>query len=112
MRRLTLALLIVLLGWDVSTFGSLNAMATARQKGGLRTASGDREIYGFANYVLGFQTGFDSEAQGVHDIFSSFGSSPAFTVLYAIEPWCAGHPYKAFGTAVLSLAKTLQEKHE
>ena len=86
-------------------------MATARQKGGVGTLPGVREINSYVQYVLGFQTGFNSQFEGVYDIFSSFGSSPAFSALYAIEPWCASHPEGTFGKAVLALATTLL-KHE
>ena len=70
----------------------LNAMSTARQKGGANRLPGVNEIDGFAMYVLGFQTGFNAEAEGVYDIFTSLGSDPALKALYAIEPWCASHP--------------------
>jgi len=87
-------------------------MAIARQKGGLQTPDGVRETYGYAMYVLGFQTGFNSEAEGVFDIFSALGSVPSDKVLYAIEPWCASHPDKKFSQAVLALAGTLRANHD
>jgi hypothetical protein len=85
-------------------------MATARQKGGVASAAGTQEIVAYADYVLGFQTGFNSEAEGIYDIFESFGSNSAFRVLYAIEPWCATHPDKNFATALLVLAQSLRDK--
>jgi hypothetical protein len=89
----------------------LNAMATARQKGGVESGAGGWEIVAYADYVLGFQTGFNSEAEGIYDIFESFGSSRTpFLVLYAIEPWCATHPDKTFATALLVLAQSLRDK--
>jgi hypothetical protein len=89
----------------------LNAMATARQKGGIESAVGGREIVPYADYVLGFQTGFNSEAEGVYDVFESFGTSRTpFLVLYAIEPWCASHSDKTFATALLVLAQSLRNK--
>ncbi len=90
----------------------LNAMATARQKGGAQKLPGVHEIDGFAQYILGFQTGFNSQAEGVFDIFSSFGSNPAFKALYAIEPWCASHPDKNFAQGLLALAATLRTKNQ
>jgi hypothetical protein len=88
----------------------LNAMATARQKGGLRSAAGVQETGAYENYVSGFQTGFNSEAEGVYEIFKSLGTDPTLNALYAIEPWCAGNPDKKFAHAVLALASTLRRK--
>lgn len=41
-------------------------MATARQKGGIASVAGVREIAAYSDYVLGFQTGFNSETPGRH----------------------------------------------
>ena len=60
-------------------------------------------IDGFVMYVAGFQTGFNSDADGVYDIFNSFGENSALKALYAIEPWCASHPDKKFSTALIAL---------
>jgi hypothetical protein len=60
-------------------------------------------------YVAGFQTGFNSEADGIHDIFEALGGDP-FQVLYAIEPWCAQNPDKNFANALLDLAIRLRAK--
>jgi hypothetical protein len=87
----------------------LNAMATARQHGGARAVAGVKGLDAFIHYVLGFQTGFNSEAEGVYDIFETLGGD-AFTVLYAIEPWCAQNPDKKFSTALLVLAYSLRSK--
>jgi hypothetical protein len=86
----------------------LNAMSTARQKGGLGSISGIREIDAYAHYVLGFQTGFNSEAEGIYDIFQSLGDNPAISVLYAIEPWCASNPGKKFSDGLLVLSLKLR----
>jgi hypothetical protein len=88
----------------------LNAMATARQKGGLRSTAGVRETGAYENYVSGFQTGFNSEAEGIFDIFKSLGADPTLNALYAIEPWCASNPDKNFSDAVLALSSTLRRK--
>jgi hypothetical protein len=61
----------------------LNAMATARQKGGVKSAAGVNEIDGFVMFVSGFQTGYNSEAVGIYDIFKSLGSDPILSALYA-----------------------------
>jgi hypothetical protein len=57
--------------------------------------------------VTGFQTGFNSQVDGVYDIFASIDGDPV-KALYAIEPWCAAHPEAKFGNAVLNLADTLR----
>jgi hypothetical protein len=88
----------------------LNAMATARQRGGASTSAGLLVVTGYVHYVLGFQTGFNSEAEGIYDIFASLGPDAAFNVLYAVEPWCAKHPAEKFGNALLVLAYQLREK--
>jgi hypothetical protein len=88
----------------------LNAMATARQKGGLRSPAGVRETGAYENYLSGFQTGFNSEAEGIFDIFKSLGTDPTLNALYAIEPWCARNPDKKFSEAVLALSSTLRRK--
>jgi hypothetical protein len=86
----------------------LNAMATARQKGGARSLAGVNEIAAYQYYVGGFETGFNSEAEGIYDIFASLGTDPTLKALYAIEPWCANNPDKTFGTALLVLAAKLR----
>jgi hypothetical protein len=86
----------------------LNAMATARQKGGLRTVAGIQETSGYEMYLLGFETGFNSEAEGVYDIFETLGPEPSLQALYAIEPWCASNPDKTFGKAVIALSVRLR----
>jgi hypothetical protein len=55
-------------------------------------------------YLLGFETGFNSEAEGVYDIFETLGPEPSLQALYAIEPWCASNPDKTFGKAVIALS--------
>ena len=88
----------------------LNAMATARKKGGLTSVAGLREIAPFKYYVSGFQTGFNSEADGVYDIFESLGHDAPDRVLPAIEPCCASHPDQTFASGVLALAQSLRDK--
>jgi hypothetical protein len=88
----------------------LNAMATARQKGGLRSAAGVVEINGFVMFLSGFQTGFNSEAEDIYDIFKSLEPDEINNALYAIEPWCASNPGKNFAQAVLALSSTLRRK--
>jgi hypothetical protein len=82
----------------------LNALATGRQLGG---AAGAKVIDPYLQYVLGFQTGFNFEAEGVYDIF---GSLPDYNVLYAIEPWCTQNPDKPFSNGLLDLANNLRKK--
>jgi len=96
---------------SVSCPDFLNAMATARQSGGLTSVAGVRIINPFGSYVLGFQTGYNFGADGVYDVFSSFGAEGDHTnkILFAIEPWCAQHPEAKFDTALFELLKTLRE---
>ena len=89
----------------------LNAMATARQKGGLRSTAGVQETSGFEMFLSGFQTGFNSEADGIYDIFEALGPDPTLQALYAIEPWCASHPDKTFATAVVILSSSSGQKN-
>jgi hypothetical protein len=86
----------------------LNAMATARQNGGMGTLAGVKLMQGYMMYVAGFQTGFNSQADGVYDIFSSLGDDAVDSVLYAVEPWCASNPGKTFSDGLLDLASKLQ----
>jgi len=88
----------------------LNAMATARQKGGATSPGGVTVLNGFAHYVLGFQTGFNSEADGVYDVFTSLGPSPAFQALYAVEAWCGQNPDRKFASGLLDLANRLRAR--
>jgi hypothetical protein len=88
----------------------LNAMATARQRGGATSAEGVRVINSHIQYVLGFQTGFNVEAEGIYDIFASLGDNPAVNALYAIEPWCAQNPDKKWATGLLVLSSRLRKK--
>jgi hypothetical protein len=88
----------------------LNAMATARKRGGLMSVAGLREIAPYQYYVSGFQTGYNSEADGVYDIFESFGHDAPDRVLSEIEIWCASHPDQTFPIALLALAQSLRDK--
>ena len=88
----------------------LNAMATARNRGGLMSVAGLREIAPYQYYVSGFQTGYNSEANGVYDIFESFGHDAPDRVLSEIEIWCASHPDQTFAIALLALAQSLRDK--
>jgi hypothetical protein len=100
-----------IMGGHVGALGCpefLNAMATARQRGGLQSVAGVNIINAWMSYVAGFQTGFNSEADGIYDIFKSL-NNPS-NVLYAIEPWCASHPDKSFADALLVLAYSLRAK--
>jgi len=87
----------------------LNAMAEARQKGGLRSVSGVWEVESFLSYVLGFETGYNYSTPGVLDIFSALGPDPSFEVLYGIEPWCQRHPTIKFGEALIIFAERLRK---
>jgi|GEM_PF-4388077 hypothetical protein len=87
----------------------LDAMATARQSGGVTTNAGANVINPYLQYVVGFQTGYNFAADGVFDVFGSLGKDPAIKVLFAIEPWCAKHPEEHFADALLDLLKTLGE---
>ena len=95
---------------SVSCPDFLNAMAMARKKGGLTSVAGLREIAPFKYYVSGFQTGFNSEADGVYDIFESLGHDTPDRVVSAIEPWCASHPDQTFASGLLALAQSLRDK--
>lgn len=87
----------------------LNIMATARQDGGLRSVAGSQDTAGLENYVAGFETGMNSQPNGVADIFASLGPESAEAALYAIEPWCAEHPEEKFGSGVVALARKLKK---
>ena len=95
---------------SVSCPDFLNAMAAARKKGGLTSVAGLREIAPYQYYVSGFQTGFNSEANGVYDIFESLGHDAPDRVLSETEPWCASHPDQTFAVALLALAQSLRDK--
>ena len=89
----------------------LNAMATARKKGGLTSVAGLREIAPYQYYISGFQTGYNSEADGVYDIFESLGNDDASDrVLSELELWCASHPDQTFAIALLAIAQSLRDK--
>jgi hypothetical protein len=90
----------------------LNAMAEARQEGGLTSIAGADRINVWANYVLGFETGYNFAMVGVRDIFSAFGPSPANDVLYGIEPWCQHNPTARFGKALVIFAEGLRKGHQ
>jgi hypothetical protein len=85
----------------------LDDMATARQLGSLKTADGLRQIDGYVNYALGFQTGFNLMALGIVDIFAKVKD---VNLLFAIEPWCKDHPDKNFSDGVIALAIKLSPK--
>jgi hypothetical protein len=55
----------------------LNVMADARQRGGVATVGGVNAVTAYLHYVLGFQTGFNAEAEGVYDIFAGLGTTRA-----------------------------------
>ena len=89
----------------------LNAMATARKRGGLTSVAGLREIAPYQYYVAGFQTGYNSEADGVYDIFESLGHDDTpDRVLSELESWCASHPDQTFAIALVALAQSLRDK--
>jgi hypothetical protein len=88
----------------------LNAMAGAREKGGLKSVAGINEVIGFISYVNGFETGYDYSTPGVRDIFGAFGPDSAFDVLYGIEPWCQRNPTALFGSALIVFAESLRTK--
>lgn len=85
----------------------LNALATVRQHGGPGGLEGAKIVSPFLAYVHGFQTGYNSEADGVYDIFHALGENAGIDVLYAIEPWCAKNPDKAFATGLLVISRIL-----
>ena len=86
-------------------------MATARKRGGLTSVAGLREIAPYQYYVAGFQTGYNSEADGVYDIFESLGNDDASDrVLSELESWCASHPDQTFAIALLAIAQSLRDK--
>lgn len=90
----------------------LNAMAEARQKGGLTSTAGLYIVNPWESYVLGFQTAYDFAVPGVRDIFNAFGPSPANDVLYGIEPWCQKNPTMHFGDALIIFAEKLRKAHK
>ena len=83
----------------------LDAMASARQHGGVQSASGIHYVRDYAAYVLGFETAFNLKSPGVYDVFApiSDSGSAAFPALFAIEADCKDHPEKKFAHALLSL---------
>jgi len=84
----------------------LDAMATARQLGGVSSIKGLPYVVAYMDYIDGFQTGFNLEAPGVYDVFAKL---PGFDPLFAVEPWCKDHPDKRFGMAVVNLALKLTD---
>ena len=88
----------------------INAMAEARQLGGLTSIEGINRIYPWASYVVGFETGYNFAMSGVRDIFAEFGSSPANDVLYGVEPLCQKNPTWLFGQALVMFPETLRRK--
>jgi hypothetical protein len=89
----------------------LNAMAEARQQGGLTSIAGANRIHIWQEYVVGFQTGYNYATPGVRDVFSAFGPSPANDVLYGIEPWCQRNPTVRFGEALIVFVESLRREH-
>jgi hypothetical protein len=89
-------------------------MATFRQRGGFRVVAAAGAIDPWLGYAFGFQTGFNSEADGIFNIFASLASpgdsDGAVNALYAIEPWCASNPDKTFATALVVLAYRLKAR--
>jgi hypothetical protein len=85
-------------------------MAKARQEGGVNSVTGIREVESYLSFVLGFETGYNYSTAGVFDTFSAFGPSPAFDVLYAIEPWCQRHPDVKLGEALIIFAEKLRKE--
>jgi hypothetical protein len=128
-RLAGLALIVCLFGWLDTSLASdekggfiigggvgflgcpqfLNAMATMRQSGGSNKIEGVKIISPFVMYVAGFRTGFNSEAQGIFDVFKALGEDAEVNALYAIEPWCAKNPDKNFATGLLVLGGTLRK---
>jgi hypothetical protein len=90
----------------------LNAMAEARQEGGLTSIAGANRINVWQSYVVGFQTGYNFAMPGVQDIFSAFGLSPANNVLYGVEPWCQHNPTEYFGDALIIFSEGLRGSHK
>jgi len=87
----------------------LSIMARARQVGGLQSIPGSNHVASLENYVAGFQTGVNSEPNGIADSLATLGDAPAEAALYAIEPWCADHPDEKFSSGVVALAKKLKK---
>jgi hypothetical protein len=87
----------------------LNAMAEARQEGGLTSIGGASRIAVWQEYVVGFETGYNFAMPGVRDIFGAFGPSPANDVLYGLEPWCQRNPTVHFGEALIIFAEGLRK---
>lgn len=56
----------------------------------------------FSMYVLGFQTGFNSSADGVCDVFNDI---TADQVLEWVDNYCQANPLKKFSHGVISLAR-------
>jgi hypothetical protein len=87
----------------------LNAMANARQAGGVSSPAGANLVTNFYNYVAGFQTGYNvAAANGVSDIFAKIDMQH-WDALFAIEGWCKDHPAATFGEGVVALAQKLKE---
>jgi hypothetical protein len=90
--------------WDAPNF------SMRWQPRGRRAACGVLPECGKLALTKSFQTGFNSEAEGIFDIFKSLGADPTLNALYAIEPWCASNPDEKFADAVLALSSTLRRK--
>ncbi len=92
-------------GVNCSTF--ISVMTQAQLDGGLTSLGGADKINPYANYITGFQTGYNLAHPTTHDIFKKVGgASPTNKALFWIEDWCRNNPQELFGEAVIALAKS------
>jgi hypothetical protein len=70
---------------------------------------GVKEIDGYMEYVLGFQTGYNMMASGTYDIFAKLQD---FDPLFVIEAWRKDHATMTFGRGVIALAEKLAHEQQ
>lgn len=94
---------------SVSCPDFVDAMALARQRGGIKSPGGVQVVHQFIQYVLGFRTGFNMAWPGVYDAFAPMGNEDVGnkSIVY-IESWCANHPASGFDDGIFELLKTLK----
>lgn len=90
----------------------IDAMATARQQGGIENPAGVRIIHQFTQYVLGFRTGYNMAKPGVFDIFAPLGEKAGNQALIWIDSWCVRNPSSTFDFGIFELLRLLESKSE
>jgi hypothetical protein len=77
------------------------------KKFGTGTAGYVDETYGFAMYVVGFQTGYNLQTPQTCDIFAGLSSDQ---LLSWLENYCRAYPLERFSGAVVALAKEVHPR--